>query len=673
MQLDALPAGARLGEHVVVARLGQGGMGVVYHARDERLGRDVAIKVPSLALLQDATARARFEREVRASAVVSHPNVVTVFGVADAGGWPYLVLELLRGGSLRERLRTGGPLPWREACMLAREVALGLEAIHAAGLVHRDLKPENVLFDAHGRPKVADLGLVRGGEGARDLTSTGQLLGTRAYMAPEQIDQARGVGASADLYSLGCVLHELIAGAPPFPGSGFDVISKHLSATPPRLKDVPAAVAALVLSLLAKAPEDRPGSARAVIEALDGVLTPPSASATPRSVIAGAAVGLAVVVVGAVGALVASREPTAAPALAVPRDEPTTPATEGRASAATTGTTRAQEAHPVRLGVRGSRTLPYKAWDLAVLPPAQLVWGDTEGRVWIGDAEIAAHGEHVFVAAAGPDCLVTACRVYSRKGLLLAPSVTLWQPGTRVLLERRAHGLAVPRGLDDRGQVEAGVIKDLAAFADGSVVVSTVEGQVHVLEARGKRRRLRDAEHQPVLAVSERPRRVLAGDRAGRLLVWDLTRADDDAVLQVSIRAMTREEVNHPTKGVLALAVTPDGRVAVTGDDQGVVAFTPLDADPPAPHHTGVWHTERLSTIAVSPDGRLAVSGDFGGKLALWDVETGTRVAEDRTTHPTVEGKPIRVHLTAFLGPTRFVTLAAGVLREWEVEGLPAR
>jgi serine/threonine protein kinase/tetratricopeptide (TPR) repeat protein len=275
----ALTVGSRLGPYETLSLLGSGGMGEVYRARDTRLGRDVAIKVLPLGFVSDPDHLRRFEREARATAALSHPNILAVFDVGAHEGAPYLVEELLEGESLRERLK-GGALPCRKAVEIAGQIARGLAAAHARGILHRDLKPENVFVTRDGVVKILDFGLAKLvlGDAVADLsalptaTAPQTVLGTAAYMSPEQ---ARGqpVDARSDIFSLGAVLYEMLSGARAFTGaSGADVVSAVLTCDPPPpsslRRDVPSTLDRLVLRCLEKRPEERFGSAQDVAFAL---------------------------------------------------------------------------------------------------------------------------------------------------------------------------------------------------------------------------------------------------------------------------------------------------------------------------------------------------------------------------------------------------------------------
>ena len=220
----ALSAGTRLGAYEILSPLGAGGMGEVYRARDEKLGRDVAIKVLPRHLASDPEARARFEREAFAVAALSHPNILSIFDFGESGGVSFAATELLEGETLRAKI-AAGPVSPRRAADYAVQIARGLAAAHDRGVVHRDLKPENLFVTKDGFVKILDFGLARrtqatnsdaeNAETVGALTEPGTILGTVGYMSPEQV-RGENADARSDLFSFGTVLFEMLSGAPPF-------------------------------------------------------------------------------------------------------------------------------------------------------------------------------------------------------------------------------------------------------------------------------------------------------------------------------------------------------------------------------------------------------------------------------------------------------------------------
>src|SRR5262245_39305702 len=276
---DELPRS--VGKYRVVGLLGRGGMGAVYEAEHPDLGRTVAVKLmrPELAARPDA--RERFLREARVAARVEHEHVVAIHDVDQDGDAPFIVMPHLRGESLEARL-TREPVPVGLAVRVGREVALGLQAAHAAGLVHRDVKPANVWLEGDPaaaeeagqvrRAKVLDFGLARAADGTDGLTASGWVAGTAAYMSPEQADGA-DVDGRADLFSLGAVLYRMLTGRPAFAGPTLTAVLKAVAShdpPPPAAVNpaVPPALSGLVMRLLSKDPAGRPASAAAVAEEL---------------------------------------------------------------------------------------------------------------------------------------------------------------------------------------------------------------------------------------------------------------------------------------------------------------------------------------------------------------------------------------------------------------------
>jgi serine/threonine-protein kinase len=283
--------------------LGHGGMATVYRGRDLKLDRPVAIKVirPELSV---AVARERFVREARLAAKLQHPNILPVFDSGDAGGLLFYVMPLVEGESLRERLEREGQLPIEDALQIGREVAEALAYAHRHHVVHRDIKPDNILLSG-GHALVADFGIARavGAAAGEKLTDSGLVVGTPMYMSPEQGSAHQPVDARSDIYSLGCVIYEMFAGAPPFSGPSAQVVlARHsLDAVPPlrtARQTVPVAIEAAILRALAKAPADRFTSAELFARALSGTDAGTIAPAPTRRIpLRRVAIGLAAVLV----------------------------------------------------------------------------------------------------------------------------------------------------------------------------------------------------------------------------------------------------------------------------------------------------------------------------------------------------------------------------------------
>ncbi len=398
----ALPIapGTLVGGYRVVRAIGGGGMGEVYEALDDELGRAVALKVMRSDRAADPDARERFVREARALASVADPHVVAIHHVGQHDGQPFLVMELVAGGTLDARLRTG-PLPLLQMIQTAREIAAGLAAAHRAGVVHRDVKPDNVVLAApDGRAKLIDFGLAhtaRVGEEGRES------VGTPLYMAPEQV-LGEAVTARTDLFSFGVLLYRMATGRMPFEGESLKEWREVLlSEQPPRPPEdhnpaLPPPLADLILRLLARRPDDRPEGARAVEWELTQILqwvanqsgvitfatpTPTPSDTTrdnqptakpPRRLWPIAVVGLFVAGVAFVALTVAVRPPTEAAAVTTPTS----------ALPTASPTTRPSPAVP-------TSTIP--TTPLAVKPPPKPV-DLFDGKSLSGWRAVGGKGEH---------------------------------------------------------------------------------------------------------------------------------------------------------------------------------------------------------------------------------------------------------------------------------------
>lgn len=265
----------------ILSELGRGGMGIVYRAIQLRAHREVALKVVRAGEQAQAEDLARFRGEAEAVARLQHPHVVAMYDVGEHEGQPFFSMEFCPRGSLATAMR-GVQWPLRQAAEMLRKIALGVAAAHAAGIVHRDLKPQNVLLTADGEPKVSDFGLAKqlfqAGTDQRGLTETGAVLGTPTYMAPEQaFGGSKRVGPEADVYSLGAILYELLAGRPPFVGqSAMDIIVQVVGEEPIPLrrlrKDVPRDLEFVCLKCLEKDPQRRYHSAESLANELSRYL-----------------------------------------------------------------------------------------------------------------------------------------------------------------------------------------------------------------------------------------------------------------------------------------------------------------------------------------------------------------------------------------------------------------
>jgi eukaryotic-like serine/threonine-protein kinase len=270
----------------VVRHLASGGMAAVWEAHDELLDRDVAVKILAPHLGEDERARRRFQREARAAAgLSSHPHVVTIYDVGEHAGRVFMVMEIMRGGTLSDRIKSGREIPVRTVVRWMHEAAEAMDTAADAGVVHRDIKPGNLLLDAHERLAVADFGIARLAM-EDQLTLTGQVLGTAAYISPEQA-MGEPATAASDRYSLAVVAYELLTGSRPFEGSHFAVQARaHVEDPPPppssRRASLSASVDAVLERALAKDPRDRYPSATAFADALERALEEPATAPTRR-------------------------------------------------------------------------------------------------------------------------------------------------------------------------------------------------------------------------------------------------------------------------------------------------------------------------------------------------------------------------------------------------------
>jgi eukaryotic-like serine/threonine-protein kinase len=324
----ALITGSRLGPYEILAPIGSGGMGEVYRARDERLKRDVAVKVLPASYSQDAERLRRFEQEAQAAGGLNHPNITAVYDLGSHEGAPYIVTELLEGETLRARL-SGGAIPARKAIDYAVQIVKGLAAAHEKGIVHRDLKPENLFLTSDGRVKILDFGLAKltqpegqAGEQtnlptAAAATEPGVVMGTLGYMSPEQV-KGKPADPRSDLFSFGAILYEMLSGVRVFHrDSAAETMSAILREEPPDLsatnKNVQPGLERIVRHCLEKNPEERFYSARDVafdleaLSGLSGATAAPSVAGRPARRRLFPVLGVAAILAALAGAYLAGK------------------------------------------------------------------------------------------------------------------------------------------------------------------------------------------------------------------------------------------------------------------------------------------------------------------------------------------------------------------------------
>ncbi len=699
----------RLGPYRVLKVLGHGGMGVVYEAEDPQLQRRVALKAMLPTLAASATARQRFLREARLAASLEHDHVVSIYQVGEDRGIPFLAMPFLQGEPLDERVKREGTLPAAEVLRIGRETAEGLAAAHAKGLVHRDIKPGNLWLEAKDegrrqkaeseglnssfgllpssfkRVKILDFGLAwAGSEAGPQLTQSGAILGTPAYMAPEQATGQKA-DARADLFSLGCVLYRLSTGALPFQGP--DTISTLLAVAtedprPPRDVNpaVPARLSDLVMKLLAKKPEDRPTGAAAVVAAIrdlesQGPGKAPPAARVQRDRVAPPAVGrgrgrrrlglavaavlLAGVGVGGYLALNSSDADTTPPddgpvaarpdgPKAPPEPEDTRPepgdnrpaipvpvkvaagagafdtlraADIPAASLAAAGWVPPRTPPPELVGILGDRKAPNEAFAAVAVHP--------EGRVL---AVLSRAGALQFWDVAARKRINNVRPVhdptrpdllYSRDGKLLA----LTASGGRVNL--RSAEVTGGRLLH-RFDGANGERRPMAFSPDGKLLAlgrSGGQGAGLVLYATATGRAvwtLLDAPAQ-VSAVAFSPdNRLLAASyqgKSGALAQVKFWDATTGQALRTLLGKGLHQNRERLTRPATSLAFSPDGRWLVSTHEYCKAPFLfSMGKGRPARAFTG--HQEWATGAAFTPDGRWVASCARNGEVKVWASQT---------------------------------------------------
>jgi eukaryotic-like serine/threonine-protein kinase len=634
----------RIDRFEVAHVVGRGGMGVVVKAFDGCLERSVALKLLEPRFARDETARARFCREARAAASITHEHVVAVHHVEEdeASGLPYLVMQLVEGESLQDRLDRVGPLPLADVVRIGMQTAYGLSAAHAGGLIHRDIKPANILLErGTDHVKLTDFGLARAAEDIK-LTQTGFVAGTPHYMAPEQ---ARGEALDhrADLFSLGSVLFVMCTGKPPFDGSSPYMILRCLTEeeAPPAARINPAVpdwLDDLIGRLLAKDPTARIQSAAEVAETLALRLSeatraaspaaparPPTAprsrSAPPTRRWRSLLLGLGLFLLGAAVGVLATcavagvthvfrPAPSGPSAPETPADTPPLAILEGNVGPVRT-LAFTPDGQTLAVGADDGSV---KIWDVArrevrLTLPAHKgpVWSVAFGR----DGTLASGGDDGFVRLWQATSFEESRSIVHAKGV----RALAFSPDGRTLAIGGRDGalrLWDVAGGQDAGahfRGHEGMVMALAFSLDGKTLLSASGDKTAILwdVASGREKVTLRGHTGGVYAVAFAPdgRTVLTGgwDRTARL--WDAGAGSPRGILE-----------GHD-QDVWGVAFAPDGATLATASEDRQVRLW----DPGATHPRRILrgHTGALYAIAFAPDGSVLASGSRDGSVRLWE------------------------------------------------------
>ena len=590
LSLGGLPAGTRVAGYRVEEPVGAGGMAVVHRARDERLGRLVALKVLAPALAADEEFRRRFIAESRAAAAVDNPHIIPVYEAGEAGGALFIAMRLVTGGDLAGVLAHEGPLPPERALWFLSPVASALDTAHRVGLVHRDVKPGNVLVDGRsGRPEhvyLSDFGISKVIASTPGLTGSGRFLGTPEYTSPEQA-QGSAVDGRADQYALACVAWHLLTGAVPFQrDEGLAVLLAHLHEPPPRLADrrpdLPAAAGWVLARAMAKEPGERYQSCGEFTDALRRAfdLPPyrPAVSGRPRT---------------EVSALPAHPAADAAGTPRGPGSDPVSPA------AFTDRPTEDAAAPRQRLWpVPGPDSSPARAARrrrryLMIMLAGTLVAAAAAIPLLLvrpgSPPATGPHGARTGTPTSGGKKPVTA---------------TLLVAGTRTATLTDPEGIVDSVAFDPRGTTLA------VGDANGNAYLwDTATGKLTAT--------FTIPDHQNVAAAAfARDGTTLAvGDDDGSTYLWDTGTGKLTATLS-----------DPHSKEVAKVAFNPDGTTLAVGDGNGSTylwdtATGKLIATLTDPASKGV------ASVAFNPDGTTMAVGDGNGSTYLWDTATGKLTA----------------------------------------------
>jgi serine/threonine protein kinase len=639
----------RLGEYRVLKILGAGAMGVVYLAEDVHLKRQVALKAMLPALASSETNRQRFMQEAQAIAAIDHDNIITIHRVAEESNIPFIAMQFLRGETLDDRLKKVKKLTIAEVLKIGRETAEGLAAAHARDVIHRDIKPANLwLEEEKNRVKILDFGLARATSSSSQLTALGSIMGTPAYMAPEQA-AGKKVDFRVDLFSLGCVLYRIATGEAPFKGS--DAISTLMAVAKEQPKparvvnpEIPPLLSALIMHMLNKSPGERPASAKEVAQRLEMIENQPVETEAAAPVMPPISVK--------------PRGPSALPPVMPPRM--VQPIAGNPTHAVASAPSYAPPIPPAPAPTLGKMRPTHRPRDDDDEPEPRtkssmgLILGIVGLLVVLAGGSVAAYlilnhptnSWEVAGGSGGGNAGGGGKNTDIGKG-----PVALW-----TTFEERA------KYPGEVGEMAISLDSRWVAFAQNPTTSITGAGEVVVKNLATKKLVFTLRGHSmPVSEIAFSPdgKKLVTGtghhkipNAQGELWIWDLT---------------TRQRAHILTghKGTVhSLLFNKDGSLLVVGDKQSRLNFFDMTAEPPRQTYQLNAFSNGITDIVFSPDGAHLAAGTGGQEIQIWDWQKRFKVQ-------TLRGHTSYLHKVRYSPDGKFLLSGSGfpdnTFRLWDL------